>query len=327
MRRAAKVFLIIALVLVLAGGGVFVWGMTKLNWNFSDLASVEYETNTFEITESFKDLSFDLNTADIVIKPAEDGVCRVVFREYEDEKHRAYVQGDTLMIAVEAQVRFAGFGFFPENLSATVYLPGNSYRALSVRTNTGDADFPEGFSFERADISTSTGDVSCGADISGKLDISTDTGDAGVTGIKAGEVSVETKTGEIKISRLSCGGSFDVNTDTGDSDVSDVRCKSFDFECDTGDAVFTNVIAEGLFSADSDTGDIKLVRCDAAGMKLESDTGDITGSLLSEKIFITEKGSGDIRVPKTSSGGRCEIKTTTGDVDIVIDGEAASARS
>jgi hypothetical protein len=40
--------------------------------------------------------------------------------------------------------------------------------------------------------------------------------------------------------------------------------------------------------------------------------------LYSEKIFFTETDTGDIRVPKSTSGGVCEIKTDTGDITFTI---------
>ena len=46
--------------------------------------------------------------------------------------------------------------------------------------------------------------------------------------------------------------------------------------------------------------------------------GDIEGTLLTDKIFMAESDIGEVDVPKTTSGGRCEINTNTGDIDIEI---------
>ena len=58
--------------------------------------------------------------------------------------------------------------------------------------------------------------------------------------------------------------------------------------------------------------------CDAAEIFVETDTGDVKGSLLSEKVFIPKSDTGDIKVPKTVTGGRCEITTDTGDIKIEL---------
>ena len=47
-------------------------------------------------------------------------------------------------------------------------------------------------------------------------------------------------------------------------------------------------------------------------------TGDVTGTLLSDKIFFAETTTGDVSVPKLTSGGKCEISTTAGDIEISI---------
>ena len=52
--------------------------------------------------------------------------------------------------------------------------------------------------------------------------------------------------------------------------------------------------------------------------EIETDTGDVDGTLLSDKLFLTETSTGDIRVPNTADGGICDIKTDTGDIKIAI---------
>ena len=44
----------------------------------------------------------------------------------------------------------------------------------------------------------------------------------------------------------------------------------------------------------------------------------MTGTLRSEKVFLVESDTGSIEVPKTTTGGRCEIRTDTGDIRIDI---------
>ena len=46
--------------------------------------------------------------------------------------------------------------------------------------------------------------------------------------------------------------------------------------------------------------------------------GDVVGTLLTAKIFIPSSSSGDVEVPKTVTGGRCEIVTDTGDIRISL---------
>ena len=59
--------------------------------------------------------------------------------------------------------------------------------------------------------------------------------------------------------------------------------------------------------------------CDAGELHVKTDTGDVTGSLLSDKIFFAESDVGSVDVPKTTTGGVCEIQTNTGNIAITID--------
>ena len=63
------------------------------------------------------------------------------------------------------------------------------------------------------------------------------------------------------------------------------------------------------------------LRCDRsapAELFVETDTGDVRGSLLTEKTFIVQTDTGSVDVPETTTGGKCEITTDTGDIEIEI---------
>ena len=58
--------------------------------------------------------------------------------------------------------------------------------------------------------------------------------------------------------------------------------------------------------------------CDAAEILVETSTGDVEGTFLSDKIIFAETDTGRVNVPKGIVGGRCEIKTNTGDIKLEI---------
>ena len=66
------------------------------------------------------------------------------------------------------------------------------------------------------------------------------------------------------------------------------------------------------------TGDVRMEGCDAAEIFILTDTGDVAGSLLSDKVFVVETDTGDVDVPRSAAGGRCEITTDTGDIRITV---------
>lgn len=59
--------------------------------------------------------------------------------------------------------------------------------------------------------------------------------------------------------------------------------------------------------------------CDAETICVNTDTGSVTGTLLTDKVFIIETDTGSVDVPKSITGGRCEITTDTGNIRITIE--------
>ena len=100
MSKVIKIWLIVASSLVVAGIIIFGAVMTIFNWDFTKLGTSDYETNRYEIEESFRDLSIDTNTADITVLPSEDGEVKVVCKEKSKLKYSVSVENDTLIVFV-----------------------------------------------------------------------------------------------------------------------------------------------------------------------------------------------------------------------------------
>lgn len=319
MERTTVVWFVIAATLVLVGLILFAVVMTGYQWDFTKLGTGEYETNTYEISEDFSNISVDTNTADILFVLSEDGKCTVECYEEEKEAHSATVQEDTLVISVKdekAWYDYIGINYGTPKI--TVYLPKMEYGSLSIKESTGDVEIPDDFLFGEVDISLSTGDVAFCASASGMIKIKTSTGDIRVENISAGALDLSVSTGEVTASGVSCEGDVTVVVSTGKAYLTDIACKSVISRGNTGDISLKNVIAAESFSIERSTGDVKFESCDAAEIFVETDTGDVTGSLLTEKIFIIETSTGDVRVPESLTGGKCKITTSTGDIRISI---------
>ena len=109
-----------------------------------------------------------------------------------------------------------------------------------------------------------------------------------------------------------------ITTTTGDVKVSDISFGEMEIEVTTGDVILEHVLTERIMSIRLTTGDVQLDSCDAGEIFIKTSTGDVWGRLLSEKIFTAKSSTGDVRVPKTSTGGKCEIRTSTGDIQVEI---------
>ena len=319
MSKHTKIWLIVAAALILLGAILFVGVMSTMGWNFKNLSTVRYETNEYEISETYQSISVLADTADIVFVPSEDGTTSVTCYEEQRMKHAVSVKDGTLLIEhTDTRKWYQYIGISAGSPKITISIPAGAYEALSVKASTGDVTVPQKLGFERVNVSLSTGDAVCYASVSEELKIRTSTGSISVENLSAGSVDLRTSTGAIRVSSLTCTGTIKTAVSTGCTTLSNVTCGSLISSGSTGDLSMSNVIASGSFNIERGTGDVKFERCDAAEIFIETDTGDVKGSLLSEKVFIVDTDTGSKDVPKTVTGGRCEIDTDTGDVKITL---------
>ncbi len=302
MSKKTKIWLIVASSLVVLGLMMFTAVMMVYNWDFAKLSTEKYETNEYEISTDFFNISIDTDTADIVFCQAEDGDCKVVCYEPENAKHSVTVQDGTLTINEVDERKWHDYiGIHFDSPKITVHVPQNVYGALCVKSSTGDVEIPKGFNFESVDIAVSTGDIR-------------------VENVFAGMLDLSVTTGEVTVTDVVCEGDVKINVSTGKVAMTDIQCKNVMTNGSTGDISLKNVIAKEKFSIERSTGDVKFDGCDASEIFVQTDTGNVTGSLLSEKVFIIETSTGNVSVPNSKTGGKCMITTSTGDIEIIEPG-------
>ena len=313
-----KRWLIAAAVLVLIGALLFAGAMLSVGWDFNALGE-KTETVALEIPEPFRNIAIRSDTEEIRFLPAEDGVCRVTFREQEKERHTAAVENGTLMIGkTDARQGTELLSFSFDSPEITLYLPQREYGALTIEESTGGVMIPKDFAFESIRIDASTGDVDCSACVSGEARIALSTGDIRMEDVSAGALVLTVSTGKVTVRGAVCTGDVHVGVSTGKAVLHGLRCKNLRSEGTTGDLAMEKVLAEGSMTIERSTGKVRFDACDAADFAVKTGTGDVTGTLLSEKVFLTQTDTGRVDVPKTVSGGKCEITTGTGDIQISV---------
>ncbi len=273
-----KVWLVVAVLLILIGSVVFGGVMMKLKWDFTALSTTKYETNTTLIDTDYKNISVTTDTADIEFVISDS--TKVVCHEEITAKHSVEVKDGTLFVRLIDERKWhehIGINFGTPKI--TVYLPRAEYGIVSVKTSTGNITL-ENISAESLDFSVSTGRVT--------------------------------------LSDLTCKDDVKVKVSTGKTNITDATCKNLITSGTTGDVVLKNVIATEKFSIERTTGDVKFDGCDANEIVAKTDTGSITGTLLTDKVFVAHTDTGRIDVPDTTNGGRCKITTDTGNVKITI---------
>ncbi len=321
MSKATKIWLIIAASLILVGSIIFAGGMTAMKWDFTKLSTNKYETNSYELTEDFNSISISTSTADIEILPAESTKSSVVCYEQTNVKHTLEVKDGSLVINEVDTRNWHEHIHIGVNFEATkiaVYIPQGEYGALSIILSTGDVKISKDFTFESISVSASTGDVTNYASASDFIKIKATTGKIFVEDISAGSLDLSVTTGDVKVSGVNCDGDVKVGVSTGKTYLTDILCQSVISDGGSGDISLKNVIVAQKLSIERTTGDVLFDGSDAAQIIVKTQTGDVEGSLLSEKVFIVDTNTGKKEVPKTVTGGRCQITTNTGDVKITI---------
>ena len=300
MSKTMKIWLIVAALLVAIGLIVFAAIMTINGWDFTKLGTKKYQTNTYELNEEISNISIKTDTADIVFLLSDNEKSKVVCYEENNMKHSVSVVDGMLtvkMVDTRAWYEYVGINFATPKI--TVYLSENEYLSLTIDESTGDIEIPNDFKFNSVDISVSTGDVKCCATVEET-------------------VKIVTSTGDVTISDIICDGDIEVDVSTGKTYLTDIVCKNLISSGSTGDISLKKVIATEKFYIERSTGDVKFDGSDATEIFVKTDTGNVEGSLLTNKVFITKTDTGEINVPDSITGGKCEITTDTGDIKISI---------
>ena len=311
MRTATKIWLIVAAVLLVLGIILFV----------STLNAGKFKENTYTITKDFNSLSIH-SDANLVFALSDDGTCKVACFEGKRTSHSLFHEEGTLVIkAVNKRRWYDYLAICLRSPKITIYLPEAEYASLTIREDTGDIKIPKDFTFQNVDISLSTGDVDFAASVTDQIKIKTSTGNIRLENGSANALDLRATTGSITVSHVVCAGNATFRVSTGKVNLKNLVCQNLAAEGNTGDILLTSTIAAKKLSIETDTGDVKFDHSDAAEIFVETDTGNVTGTLLTEKIFLVETDTGRISVPKSVTGGKCEITTDTGNIKISITNE------
>ncbi len=280
MRKKTLLWLSAGALLVLLGGAIFFGALVAANFDFLKFTTSKYEDRTYEITEEFASISIVASTADVLIVPSDGTVARVECRELKNVTHTVAVKDGVLTVEEkDARAWYEHIGITFGSQRVTVYLPEGLWQALTVRASTGDVR---------------------------------------VSGLTFGAIDVALSTGDVEIRNATCTGAVTLVASTGDVELENFTCAALLTKADTGDLAMERVRVTGELAVERDTGDVELEACDAATIRIKTSTGDVEGTLLTDKTFVVETGTGRKRVPQGTSGGLCEITTSTGDIEIRI---------
>lgn len=338
MNKVKKIFLISATGMIVAGLIIAIVSMAFVKFDFTQLDTQDWQKNTYEIEEEFENIEIHGSETDVKLLPATDGVCKVVCTENDTIYNEIEVTENALsIIRVDKSKKHVFVSVEFEQPETTIYLPEQVYVKLLIENSSGDIEIPEGFTFEEANVENTSGQITFYADVKGTLSAKSSSGgvrigkntigslsavaSSGAASVRTAtvkeDVSVETSSGIILIEELACA-KLRVKNSSGSIHLSDVKAEELEGENSSGEIRCDNMMVAGDMKLSNTSGGMELGGCDAANLKLSSTSGSIRGTLLTEKIFVADATSGSVDVPKTSSGGMCEVTTTSGSIRMSI---------
>ena len=257
MSKKIAVKLIVAAILVVFGGCIFVGVLAANGWDIGALSTFKVVTNSYKITDDFNSISIDTDTSDISILPSEGTEYRVVCNERENLVHKVFVENGTLKIElVDERKWYEYIGIDFSSTSIEIYLPKGEYESLTVKASTADVDIGAGFEFASADISVTTGDVSLAGFLCDTLKIDTNTGGVSLEYVIAlNDIKIKCTTGDVELDRCDAK-EIEIKATTGDVEGTLLSPKSFVVDTTTGDVSVPENGVGGVCRISTTTGDI-----------------------------------------------------------------------
>ena len=156
MRKGTAILLIIATALTLIGGAIFVIGVLTT----PTMDNNKYQSKTYESAEEVKEISITGDIANIKILPYDKEGYLVKCFEERKAYHSVNVKNGVLCIELEDTRKWYDLiSLFSKPTYVTVYVPAGEYDSLTVKVDTADVFVEQDFTFDKADVSCSTGDV------------------------------------------------------------------------------------------------------------------------------------------------------------------------
>ena len=305
-KRAALI--VVAALLIVAGVSLILGAM-----NMTEGKKGNMKEYTFA-NAGIRALDLDTGAAAVDLRPATDGIVRVQCVESATLKYNIVLDDGTLHVERE---RAAGWPFFSVSLKedyVRIWLPERDYESLWVKSSSGGVGVPEDFRFGTAIITASSGGVGFSADVTDELNIQTSSGGVAVAGASPKTLFIRASSGGVALSDMQPG-NVRLSLSSGGLRLSDMHCTGdLSAESSSGSIRFSDVTADGTMTVECTSGSIKLEDCDASELHLHCTSGSITGRLLTPKTYIANATSGSVHVPSGSSGGICEVKTTSGSI-------------
>lgn len=244
--------------LLIVGALLFVGVLALNGFNFDRFArAVSYKRTTYSPEGVFDRLDVSVVNADVRLKPAQDGTCRVICDESGRGAYTVEVQDGLLMVRSESHW-YDSIGINLSEPELTLVLPEKEYAQALIHSVSGDVDVGR-LHIDALAIDTTSGEIGLENLTLGSLDVETVSGDVDVLdSVALDDVSIRTTSGEIELDNAD-GANFEITTVSGDVEGTLRSGKEFSIRSVSGDiSAPESTPGGGAFSASTTSGEVKI---------------------------------------------------------------------
>ena len=316
MKKSTKIWLIIALVLIVSG-----WMI-----GFLCLKSVGYDWNAFRLNDrmieksqgidpEFLDLDIEIHSADLKIMATDDAAASITTKLENGTTFSCNVENGELIIRSEPDVNKEWFErmWCTEEESITLYLPNKVYGSLCIQNQSADIVMQDQLTWNEAQIETVSGDIETHANVLQSTVLNTTSGNAQLSG-NYGNLSVTTNSGDVSCQTCTCG-PLSVLTNSGEISLNKCTSDNIVIISDSGDLFLMNTNSKDGIRVSAKSADVFVSYCSAGSMKIDTFSGDVLGVTDQDWKYTVQTSSGSVLTPQSAGDRPCIVTTNSGDVE------------
>ena len=307
-KKAEKIMLIAAVVLVIAGAVLSVTAASAAGFDMSVLSD-EYSDVEYKINDVVTGIDIDAVDENVRFHIAEGNEMLVVCSERSGITHDVSMDNGVLKIKrVDnrkwyEQLTVMDFGAFVGYRGITVYLPPCALEQIKIETVSGDVVLPDIITVGDISVTTTSGDISadfiyCEKDAM----LKSTSGNLRFKG-RADSLSLHSTSGDVSVSTADVRHLLSIKTVSGDIFVVGVNMDDF---------------YDSRFDISATSGDVTIFSSNATNITIKTVSGDVTCTQMHPMDYEVSTVSGSVDVPSPVGINSCRIQTTSGDVKVTV---------
>ena len=255
-RTFIKIFVILGLILLVAGLAVFVGGMTAGGWDFSILNTVRYTQKSYDAEGAVTSVHIEYSNAAISVEYSEtaetvhiDYPVRLNERGEETAQIEITEEGGALTVVEHVDWQDSLFQWdidldFGDDSARTVrvVLPAGQNIALDLYTQNGSVSLnADGEALPSLSLRSNNGSIS----VSGTLTVAED-------------AAFQTDNGSVNVSGISAAGDLTLRTSNGSMRAENISADSLEARSSNGSLRLTDIAAADSLTAKTNNGAVEL---------------------------------------------------------------------